>query len=365
MNEPTDRRPPSATAILTSWQKPLQRAYESGQQIILESRSTGKGQRCRTLFTDLMRRTPGGDANPDNAPDPPTASPFRRAIGHLARIKAIVVGVDLREYSRREAEVQLLLTVALEASMAKTINALRLGGLLPGNEPRIVESTGDGSYLVFTSLNDYPSSDPDAWQTQGPETGASQDIRQQWSRDKEHIEDSGFARLVDHAMSFVFGLNALLGSDNAREAFRSEDAAQTGSGVAAHPVECRFAVSYDDVLLRWSLTQPAKLSCSGTGIVTCSRILSRDHGNHLLVHDALLRKLESRGGLSSICRGMWGHRLHGALLKDTVVKTGTYRFADLFGFYNDGPLLRALGWGHERPNQCHIGSHDLGSVDGG
>ena len=98
-------------------------------------------------------------------------------------------------------------------------------------------------------------------------------------------------------------------------------------------------------------------------MVTCARILSADHGNHFLMDYALLKDLERHGGLGNLCGGQWGQRLHTALLDEVKVKSGKFRFADIFGFYHDGLLLHALRHLHQKPRTYHIGSHNVASID--
>jgi hypothetical protein len=174
--------------------------------------------------------------------------------------------------------------------------------------------------------------------------------------------------MVDQAVAFVFALNAILSGDNARNA-RATDRADTNgpptetAPLPAYPVECRFAVSIGDVLLRTD--EAGALKCTGGALITCNRILLSDQGSHFLIHNELLRQLERHGGIASLCQGQWGHRLHCALLPKAMIKGGNYQFADAFGFYHDGPLLRALGKSYHEPMQYHIGSHNIGSLRGG
>ena len=104
------------------------------------------------------------------------------------------------------------------------------------------------------------------------------------------------------------------------------------------------------------------LNCVGNGIVTCGRILSSDHGSHFLIDNELLRAIQTRGGLPSLCNGRWEHRLHSALLHEQKVKTSRVRYADVFGFYTDTPLLVALNRINTPSTRHHIGSHDMLSL---
>lgn len=352
------------TVDLTRWQKAFEEHYEAGRSILVE-------RLTEFPAVTILHRQVSGLAGASATGDAKEGryGLFQAPIGMLTRIKAVVVGLDLREYSARESEEQLLLTVRLQASIGKAIEILKQGGIIEPDEPRIIEHTGDGALVVFTSVDDYRQGldqEHDEWrrwlEAPSAENGKKEEAAKAWSKVKRRTETSCFPQVVDQAMAFVFCLNAIIGSDNTRNAFALGPGAAQNSYVPAYPVECRFAVSYDDILLRTE--KGGNLKCSGGGLVTCQRILSSDHGTHLLLHAELLRQLEGHGGISSVCRGQWGHRLHHALLPQSVLKNRAYRFVDVFGFHHDGPLLRALGRDYEEAREYHIGSHNIASIDG-
>jgi len=178
------------------------------------------------------------------------------------------------------------------------------------------------------------------------------------------------------AVSFVFTLNAILHNDNTNQIFTDDSELSSGRH-PTFPIECRYAMSYDDVLLLEDLTRTHlashqedreedilnNLNCIGNAMVTCSRILSTDHGNHFLVDNNLLQMIASCGGLEKLCGGQWGQRLHLTLMNDVKVKSGVFRYADAFGYYHDRLLMDAIRKIHQRCETYHIGSHNIGSLD--
>lgn len=296
----------------------------------------------------------------------------------LPRVKAIVVGLDIREYSRRDAEQQLFLTLNLHISITKAVKLLRKSLILPPYEPLIIIRTGDGAFVVFTLLEAHdPFSEPEQkvfkeakekmdrtqewieedWKNAG-------NSLQEWVEEREDSESRHLPTVAGRAMSFVFALNSIMSNDNAHQGFVADSAGFPAKSdfptISAFPAESRFAVSFDEVLLLTD--ENGGLSCVGHGMVTCARILSTDRGRHLLIDYGLLRALEGSGGLQNLCGGVWEHRLHSALLDDVKVKSGEFRYTDVFGFYSDKPLLRALRRTHEKPVLYHIGSHNMSSI---
>ena len=271
--------------------------------------------------------------------------------------KAIVVGIDLREYSRRVAAKQLFLTLTLHANIDRAISTLRDVGLLPQYEPRIIIQTGDGAYVVFFS--------PDEVERIVRPTDRSKQTRSesQASYSTATVSKSAvtFQTVATYAFSFLFTVNTLMEHDNVRNGFVDET---PGKGdvddFPVFPAYPRFAVSYDEVLLLADIN--SSLNCVGNGMVTCSRILSTDKGNHLLVHDKLIKELLLTGGLEKLGNRAWEQVLHEATLHDIKVKTGTFRFADVFGHYSDHPILHALGWQNQPATRYQIGSHDLSAL---
>jgi hypothetical protein len=375
-------------AELTKWQDAHDEQYNAGALIGWEV--CPKINSVTLLYRD---RPPRGVGSSQPEPLCP------RCIGSLLGIRAVTVGIDLREYSQRKSEDQLCLSVRLEASVRKAVKILESGGILPPSEPRIYDFAGDGALVVFTSIDHYIKEDM-AKLLRCPtccnraETGtdpANQKINrnrcpncpnftterqaecEQAIQSKHETERAHFTEVVDRACSFVFALNAILGGDNIRNAGWDDYPRDQGQ-IPPYPVECRFALSYGDIFLRKHQIQPnnpndispnIQLRCSGAGLVTCSRILSVDKGNHFLLHEDLVHRLAGNGGLSSICQGQWGQKFHAALLPKSMIKSDHYRFFDVFGSHHDGPLIRALGRPYQEPHEYPIGSHHVGSIDFG
>ncbi len=350
---------------IREWQNDLLESYQDGRTIHFRSIT----DRACLAYSD------------DHPPGQPSISTGRQCHGILPRVKAIVVGLDIREYSRRKPEHQLFLTMNLHVCVKKAIELLRIDGILTESEPRITIQTGDGAYVVFTLLEAHDPFDTlefdeelkrcvedSSLEADGKnglwESEDWKDLVEQTKicvKERRECESNYLPTAAAQAMSFVFALNAIMSGDNARQGFVSDSSkpGEIDSGVQVFPAECRFAVSYDEVLL---LDVYGSLNCIGNGIVTCARILSTDHGNHLLLDYELLKGLECYGGLKSLCGGQWGHRLHFALLDDVKVKSGQFRYADVFGFHDDKPLLQALRRAHQTPASYHIGSHNVASL---
>ena len=162
------------------------------------------------------------------------------------------------------------------------------------------------------------------------------------------------------AFSFIFALNAVLAEDNARQRFK-DDSQRSRDSFPTFPIECRYAVSFDDVyLLANDLYEEP--NCVGNAIVTCARIVSNDHGNHLLVDHNLMRELEPHGGINGLRGGIWKQKLHHSLLSEVKIKSGSFRYADVFGFYNDDPLMQSKRRTNTAGKQIHIGSHDVNTL---
>jgi hypothetical protein len=302
-----------------------------------------------------------------------------RCHGVIPSMKAIIVGLDIREYSKRKPEEQLLLTMKLHITVEKTLAVLRKASLIRYEEPLIKIQTGDGAFIVFSLLDAFdPSTElknvvnktkgkiehvnltNDFWRK--AEVDVTDII---WNGRKK--ESDWLPRAASDAFSFIFALNTILGDTNALQgsvaSLPGSDDYDKSFAVKAFPVECRFAVSYEDVLLLLDFN--GQLNCVGSGMVNCARILSTDSGNHLLVDNDLIKGMERHGGLTSLAGGLWGHRLHCTVLDEMKVKSGQFRYADVFGFYNDRPLLQAFGRQHQEPLTHHIGSHNLLSIKSG
>ena len=263
----------------------------------------------------------------------------------VTRRKALVVGLDIREYSKRKLEEQLLLTLQLQFGIWRTKELLWRSAILSRGMPDVAIQTGDGAYLVFG----LPSTIPD---------GVRDSSRDGVAR--HYLPEFAF-----QAFSFIFALNVILTDDSARSAFRQKDTemAAHADEMPAYPSEYRFAISYGDVFYINDFNKVR--NCVGSAVIACARILSTDHGSHFLIQEELLRALEPHGGLAEIGHGIWEHRLHAAGMPDIGVKSGRFRYTDAVGFYTNAPLLKALGNSGARARNYHIGSHNVGSLSSG
>lgn len=314
----------------------------------------------------------------------------RRFHGILPRIKTIVVGMDIREYSRRNHEQHLFLTTHLYASIRRAVSILQETDLLPADEPFMAQQTGDGAYVMFSFLDSHvPLDDKDNYLSaaeqenikNGQSTGldaikayvletdpdkkdelrknAAQACRRLVNKQKEKHRGQVY-EVAGWAFSFIFALNAVLAEDNARQRFK-DDSQRSRDSFPTFPIECRYAVSFDDVyLLANDLYEEP--NCVGNAIVTCARIVSNDHGNHLLVDHNLMRELEPHGGINGLRGGIWKQKLHHSLLSEVKIKSGSFRYADVFGFYNDDPLMQSKRRTNTAGKQIHIGSHDVNTL---
>ena len=272
------------------------------------------------------------------------------------RTRAVVVGVDVREYSRREYHHQLIITAVLNATILKAIRILRDGARLAGTDPSIIVHTGDGAMVVF-----------DSWEFEWEERATrAAELREKAARHRKEPEKvrrrapDVNREVVERAFDFVFVLNALIAQDNERQAFQIDRDTQ-GAAMGILPIHVRFALTLGEVLL---VVGPNEgLNCVGKAMVTCARILATDHGNHLMVEDTLLHQIERHGGLGRLGDGEWEQSLHGTELPERRVKSGEFRYADVFGHYSDAPLLRMLNRRASRTTQVHIGSHDVAVID--
>ncbi len=324
---------------VVDWQTPVMEAYARGHEIrfreSLSRHATGVWRACS--------RIPRGTTEEDIKD--------RQGLGILPCVRSIIVGTDIQEYSRRRPQQQLFMTLCLYACVKRAVDLLRDAGILSREEPRVTVQTGDGAYAVFTFLdafNVFCRPDP------GPG-------ERDYAAKKRQAEARYLPHVAEQAFSFIFALNALLHSENVRQGFVDEPRDRRPSEAPVFPLSVRYAMSFEDVLLMLDVN--GSLNCVGSGMITCNRILSADHGNHFLVQDALLRELQRYGGLDAVGDRQWGQRLHHSLLPETRVKSSHVRYADVFGFHDDRPLLRAQGRPHAERAVLSIGSHDVGSLE--
>jgi hypothetical protein len=289
-------------------------------------------------------------------------------IGILPRIKAVVIKMDVREYSRRSTEDQLFLTSTFFAWIERARDLLTCASLLTKDEPRITIQEGDAAYFIFTppSVIDFEEksgalskqlktnmdklSHTEDWRS----IASLKNVFNEFVAWRDQCEREELPIIAGQAFSLIFALNALMKHDNGRKAFSSHNEEQA---LPPFPVESRFAASYDDVLLLRDINR--QLNCVGNGVVTCGRIISADHGGHLLVHHELFKALDTHGGLENLCSRRWGQQFHSAVFDAVKIKTGEFRYVDIFGYHNDRPLLDGLHL-YTTPSRVYsIGSHDV------
>lgn len=327
--------------LVKHWQELVIAAYAGGRRLTFEERQAGGSDETAWLAYSTI---PAVNAAVDDG---------GKFLGLLPCVKVITVGLDIREYSRRQPEQQLFLTMCLHAAINRAIDLLRRSGMVSGDEPRVIVQTGDGAMVVFASVSgSHPAFHMDRYSR--PEDA------KKFAREKYATELRNLPRVAEQAFSFVFAMNCLLENDNRRQGFDVRPVAGSPS-VMVFPVSVRYAMSYGNVLFLSDVN--GALNCVGRGMITCYRILTTDHGNHFLIEENLLRALDPFGGVNGIAGGVWGQQLHWAMLQETKVKSSIVRYADVFGFHSDGPLLAVQGR-HLAPGwQFQIGSHDVGTLD--
>ncbi len=278
--------------------------------------------------------------------------------------RAVVVGVDVREWTRRSWAVQSMITAILYDNIRHVCDTLQNVGILRDGQPSVVSHTGDGAMLVFDCADDASKKPRDYCLATGHHSGKCQ-LCPQPGEDRLPID------VINGVMAFVYALNAITQQDNYGERFRTAPCGQRveseleGPTIEYLPVYLRYALSHGRVLPVIGVY--GQLECVGEPMVTCNRILSTDHGNHLLFSRDLLREIDRHGGLLQLGKGHpvfdWKHVLYVSESADKDLKCRNFRYADVFGYHEDGPLLRALGQTAFEPRRYQIGSHDTRMVD--
>jgi hypothetical protein len=347
-----------AVEKMSEWQKAVYGEYRSGNHVHYDKPDGETTLVYTQLFDELGKPIPG-------------TVQFH---GLLPCVKSIVVGIDIREYSRRDAEQQLFLTVTLFARIRQVIGLLRFVGLCEIDQPPIVVSTGDGAHVVFTfpipeikmdeynrKFEAYIHSKTDLhinqWVKRRAALRAKMAIEELAETRKDSDDASVFA-VASSAFSFVLALNAVLVEDGERRLFHQSP--ESKDGFNAFPMECRYVMSYENVLLMKDVNN--MLNACGSALITCARILSTDKGSHFLVDYELVKDLERHGGLNHLCKRQWNQDFHTALMDSVNVKSGTFRFQDVFGFYDDALLMQAMRQTQTKPKRFHIGSHNVMSI---
>jgi len=340
-------------------QRKLMQACEPGREVKLPERET----RSSEIVVDIGYRS---------------LPHFQGERLSLPTGKAIVVGIDVREWTRRSWPAQMVITSILNTCILKSRKVLRDAGVLARDEPLIAVPTGDGAHLVFIDKKEIGRRS-EQWTADGD--GDAEGRTKQYpavpgAGEKGSNGDAGGRReqrrldkdLLGRVLSFVFILNTLVTEYNHRRlsgGSQEEDPEDAGK-LRILPIYPRFCLTWDDVLLCIDLND--RLNAVGRGMVTCARILASDHGNHFLVHTGLLHEAQKSGGLARIAKvspvGDWDARLHITELPEQQVKSGSFRYADVFGHYSDAPLLRLLRSPSVTPQIFHIGSHDVQQVRG-
>jgi hypothetical protein len=85
------------------------------------------------------------------------------------------------------------------------------------------------------------------------------------------------------------------------------------------------------------------------------------------VYTAPFTEMNKYGGIQSIGaeteQYKWNQNLMISELPEKQIKNDAFRYVDVVGFHEDGPLLRALKKGNIRPKKYQIGSHDVRAID--
>lgn len=278
---------------------------------------------------------------------------------------AVVVGIDIREWSRRDFAIQSLMTVNLHKNIKTTLDHLRKSGLINFHDPMSIQYTGDGAILIFGGeLSENPGARSIDCKKEPKYTCLDSDPNLDLNvcMIKPASFDSDLQSIFG-ALSFVFSFNALSQWDNIGQKYIHASGATREHSYA--PLYLRYAISTGNVFP--VLDAFDQLQFVGAPLVTCSRILSTDHGNHFLVDARLLHEMNKYGGISKIGTGhpstCWDQELIISEFPEKQVKTGYFRYADIFGHHSDKPLLQSLGKTTITPGRFQIGSHDTRVVD--
>lgn len=268
-------------------------------------------------------------------------------------IRGVVVGIDVREWTRRDQLGQFIVAAILNSCILQTIDLIRARGMYEPDEPMLIVPTGDGAYVVFCTRDSLEV-------LKEAEDKGRNPAEERLASERDKRAEASHVETIAKALSFVLTLNTLLTEYNARKVI-VEHREENADGMGVLPIYPRFAVVLEQLLL--ALDANERLNMIGPAMVTCGRILSTDHGNHFLVNERLLHTCDPYGGLGAVTSraglGDWQAHFHSTELPDALVKQGRFRYADVFGHYSDAPLLRLHGMASVRPREYHIGSHDV------
>ena len=297
----------------------------------------------------------------------------------------VVVGLDIREWTKRSAPGQLVVAAIMNGQILQTRDLLRAHGLFSHDDPLLIVPTGDGAYIVFDAGGEVETLEPAENQVKaarekekaerkaGTEAPSDEVKREKQEATAALVKASAEAEkaawkrvtAIGKALCFVLTLNAFFSEQNSR-GVSSAWSSRKSQDMPVLPIYPRFALTIDRMLLCIDKTNGNdRLNAIGPAMVTCGRLLSSDHGNHFLVHDRLLHECAPYGGLARVASrlgGMgsdWDAHFHYTELPETKIKSGQFRYADVFGHYGDAPLLRLHGRESASPLEYHIGSHDV------
>ncbi len=286
---------------------------------------------------------------------------LERKIVELPVRWGVVAGLDIREWTKRNPSGQLIVAAIMNSCILHALRILQTEGLFTKEDPLLVVPTGDGAYVVFDAgADEEESSKKEKEERKIVEELNEQSIKERQER-LQKLQQATEDRLeaIQKALSFVLIVNAFFVEQNARG--RSCAWGIQDEETSVLPIYPRFALTLDRMLLCIDVKE--KLNAIGPAMVTCGRILSSDHGNHFLVHDWLMHECDLYGGLARVasCAGLgdWDAHFHCAELPEKQIKSGRFRYADVFGHYSDGPLLRLHGIRSVKPMEYQIGSHDI------
>ena len=265
-------------------------------------------------------------------------------------VPAVVVGIDVREYSLGTGGAQqLLISTLVYKAIEEAIAALVRLGYSREEEPVIVQRTGDGALVVF-----------DCWECFNAERLCNEESRPNWAlccpekkgKPADGLQCEG---LLDVAFSFLFSLNIYLWNASR---------VSTANGKLPVGFRQRFAMSAGDIHLISG--RDGGLDCVGSALIHCARLLSIDSGAHFLLQQEIVDFIErTKGGVPGICAGQWGHDFHVDESPSRKIKYGEYRYADVFGEHSDRPLNLALQRFGVDDKRYRIGAHNSQTIDFG
>jgi hypothetical protein len=276
-------------------------------------------------------------------------------------LPAVVVGIDIREWTRRDFAVQSFMTANLHKNIKKVIHLLHAGGLIDYYDPLKISYTGDGAIIIFGGdKSENPMTKANVCKNTPQHKCLGKDGEICIAKEETFLIDE---RTILAALSFVFSFNAISQQDNIGKRFIHASGTTRERDYA--PLYLRYAISYGHVIP--ILDAFESLQFVGAPLVTSSRILSTDHGNHFLIDARLLHEMDKYGGISCIGNNnrstSWDQELFVSELPDKKVKSAFFRYADVVGHHGDGPLLLSLGKTTVSPMRYQIGSHDTGVID--